>query len=58
MTLAKKEGRSAILWARIAPSNASWVRTRMKKLGYRSRSEFMDDLITELRGDSRARRKT
>ena len=43
-----KQKRSSILWARISPKNAKWINSEMKRLNYRSVSEYTDDLLSSL----------
>lgn len=48
----KKSKREVILYVHIQEQNLEWIKKQMKKLEYpetRGRSEFIDDLLTQLR---------
>lgn len=45
----RKESRTAVLYVRLSPSNRTWVKTQAKKFGYKSESEFVDTLVSDLR---------
>jgi hypothetical protein len=45
----KREPRDTILYARIKQRNETFIEEEMKRLGYKSKSEFMDDLFDDLR---------
>lgn len=53
----KKEPRDAILYAHIKTRNDEWIKAEMKRLGYKSKSEFTDKCFDELRGLSNSDRK-
>lgn len=51
----RKESRKAILYARVRPSSLAWVHGQMKKLGHKSKSEFIDKcllLLQDLMGNT------
>lgn len=45
----KKLHRGVILYARICLPNDRFIKTEMKRLGYKSKSEFIDQVLTERR---------
>ena len=52
----KKEVREIVLYVRIKPSSFDLLLSEMKRLGYKSRSEFVDELLHE-RGKRDRRQK-
>jgi len=49
MTIKRKEKRSDILYVNVKPSIKKWLKANYKKLGYSTLSEFVDDLLTEIK---------
>jgi len=44
-----KERKTQQLLVRVTPTNFRWLLEKMAQLGYNSRAEFVDDLLTSLR---------
>jgi hypothetical protein len=49
MSVPRKETRSAVLYARIKPSNRAWVSAEARRLGYKREAEFVDAVLSDVR---------
>ena len=45
----RKEKRDAILYVSVKPSVKKWLKANYKKLGYSTLSDFVDELLTDIK---------
>ena len=48
--IAEKVKREKVLYVRIQKKNVDWILKTMKQLGYSSKSEFIDSILTKMQG--------
>ncbi len=53
MTIKQKEKRNAILYAHVKPSLKKWIQKTYKDKGYSTLSEFVDDLLTDIKNKAK-----
>ena len=51
----RKEPRDTVLWTRVKKRNFAWVENEMERLGFKSKSEYIDTLLDLAQEGQKAR---